>query len=200
MPASAKNKYPMSVPASTSAPRPSLERTQAARRAGDGGHGPGGTLYRYVAREIVLYSCLGFVAITAVLLGQNLVRRLDDLVFIGLSLPDLLAVVGCLMPVLTANAVPLAFLVGTLLAVRRIASDAELTAMRASGQGTACLLAPALVIGLAISALTAYLVIEVEPTARRELRMDFQTDDNFPGHGYASPVSGASRCQSVSLW
>ena len=132
-------------------------------------------LFLYVAREILLYSCLGFIIVTAVLLGQNLVRRLDDLVFIGLSPPDFFAVVTCLFPVLAASAIPLAFLMGALLAVRRIASDSELTAMRASGLGTTSLLVPSLLIGIATSALTAYLVLEVEPAARRELRTLLKT-------------------------
>ncbi len=127
-------------------------------------------LWLYHLREIILYGALAFTAICTVMVSQNLLRALDDLVAVGFSFSDLRAVLGCLIPMLTAYAVPISFLFGVLAAMGRFSSDGEITAMRACGVRLRHLVAPALLLSLAVSALTAHLMIRVEHQARRELR------------------------------
>ena len=131
------------------------------------------TLSLYVAREILQYSALGFVLITCLLVSQNVLRRVEDMVVVGFTSDDFLVVLGCLLPMLTAYAVPVSFLFGALLAVRRLASDSEVLAMRSCGLGRYPLMLPTVALGALVSVLTGYLIIRSEPQARADLRKLF---------------------------
>jgi lipopolysaccharide export system permease protein len=131
-------------------------------------------LSRYLLREVLEYTGIGFLAFSTILVTQNLLRRLDDLVAVGFRTDDLIAVLGCLLAMLTAYAVPIAFLFGILLAMGRLSADSEITAMRACGLGMRHLVVPVLLLGVAVSALTAVLMIRTEPKARLALRTVLQ--------------------------
>lgn len=127
------------------------------------------TLSVYVMRETLLYCGLTFVVITLVLLTQNVLRRLDTLVTAGMTGADLWTAVLCILPIALSYAIPLAFLIGMLLAIRRLASDGELLALRASGFGPTAFLSAFLVLGLLATVLSAWLLGSVEHRARRDL-------------------------------
>ncbi len=127
------------------------------------------TLSVYVMRETVLYCALTFVVITLVLLTQNVMRRLDTLVTVGMTGADLVSALLCILPIALSYAIPLAFLIGMLLAIRRLASDGELLAFRASGFGPTAFLSSFLVLGLCATALSMWLLGSVEHQARRDL-------------------------------
>lgn len=133
------------------------------------------TLSLYVMRETLIYGALAFLAVSLVLLTQNLLVRLDELLVIGMNPADLLRLAACLLPVALTYSIPLAFLVGILLAARRFGSDGELLGMRAAGIGPGGLLGPNLVLGLFASGLLAWLVVSLEHTARRQLVTLFKT-------------------------
>jgi lipopolysaccharide export system permease protein len=127
----------------------------------------------YIVREIIQYSVLGFLVFASLMLTQNLLRTLADLTEAagsGASVWDLLRVLGYLLPTLATYALPVAFLFGVLLAVSRLASESEVLAMRACGLGMKALVGPVLVLSILVSGLTAYLMQEVEPHVRRQLR------------------------------
>jgi len=128
------------------------------------------TLSWLVVREVTEYSTLGFLAFATILVTQNLLRRLDDLVAVGFRGEDLLSVLACLFPMLAAYAVPVSFLFGVLLAVGRLSSDSEITAMRACGLGMRELVLPIAALGVLVSLGTAWLLLVTEPAARVELR------------------------------
>ncbi len=127
------------------------------------------TLAFYIGREMALYALLGFFGFTAVLVSQNLLRMLRQLAGAGIPLSDVMVVLGHLLPIWATYALPFAFLLGVLVAVGRLSADSEVTAMRACGVGLFQLMTPALVLGLLASATTAWLMIEVEPSLRRNL-------------------------------
>ncbi len=87
----------------------------------------------YILREVLLYAGLGLLVIGSILVTQNLLRQLDDLATVGFGAADTLAVLVCVVGMLAANAVPIAFLFGVLVAVGRISADSEVTAMRTLG-------------------------------------------------------------------
>lgn len=127
----------------------------------------------YIAREIVQYSVLGFLVFSSLMLTQNLLRTLSDLAEAAgaASLGDLGQVLIYLAPVLATYALPVAFLFGVLLAVGRLASESEILAMRACGLGMRSLMAPVLALSIGVSAITGYLMQEVEPQVRQKLRL-----------------------------
>lgn len=127
-------------------------------------------LFRYVLREVLGYTALGFLVFVGILVVQNLLRRLEDLAAVGLRAGDVGAILLYLVPMLAAYAVPVAFLFGAIVAMGRLSTDAEVTAMRACGVGLRELLGPVLLIGGLVSVLTGFLLIDVEPRARGQLR------------------------------
>jgi lipopolysaccharide export system permease protein len=129
------------------------------------------TLGTYIAREVLLYSLLGLVAITAILVGRNLLRHLDVLVASGAPAADVLTVLLCLVSALATYAVPVAFLFGVLLAMGRLASDGEIIAMHGCGIELRTLVLPVACLGVAVSCVTGALTFDVEHRAQRRLRL-----------------------------
>jgi lipopolysaccharide export system permease protein len=128
------------------------------------------TLSLHLLTEVAQYTVLGFVAFATILVTQNLLRRLEDLVAVGFQARDVIAVLGALLPMLAAYALPVAFLFGVLLAVGRMSGDSEVTAMRACGMGIGALVTPILALGVGVAVGTAWLMIHTEPRARVNLR------------------------------
>jgi lipopolysaccharide export system permease protein len=132
------------------------------------------TLSLYVMRETLLYCTLTFVVLSLVLLTQNLLRRLDELFLVGMTLEDAAVVVRCLVPIALSYAIPFAFVIGMLLAIRRLSDDGELLAMRASGLGPNHFLLPCLALGVIATLMSSWLLGDVEHDARRELVKRFK--------------------------
>jgi lipopolysaccharide export system permease protein len=128
------------------------------------------TLSRSIAAEVLAFAGIGFLAFVAILLVQNVAQRLQELVAVGITFRDTSAVLACIVGMVAPYAVPVGFLFGTLAAVGRLSSDAEITAMRSCGLGIGALFVPVLAIALALSVVTAVGMIRLEPTARRDLR------------------------------
>ena len=114
------------------------------------------TLSLYVMRESLFYCALAFFVLTLVLLTQNLLRRLDELFLIGLTPQDLRVVLECILPMAISYSIPLAFLVGVLLSVRRFGADGELTALGSAGIGPLSFLIPYLLLGLLATGVSAW--------------------------------------------
>ena len=133
------------------------------------------TLSAYALGEVLLYSSLGLLALTTLLVGRNLLRHLDELIRAGSPAAEIGIVVVCLAISLATYAVPVAFLFGVLLAIGRLAGDAEIIALQSCGMGLRCLVLPIAALGLAIAGLTAFLTFDVEHRAQRRLRLTVQT-------------------------
>ncbi len=90
---------------------------------------------RYILREVVGYALLGGVLFTFILFMRYLLPLLE-LAVRGVASPfDLLCLIGYLLPNFLPMTIPMAVLIGILLGLSRLASDSEVTAMRASGLG-----------------------------------------------------------------
>lgn len=133
------------------------------------------TLSLYMMRETLVYCALAFFVLTVVLLTHNFLRRLDDLLLFGMTAHDLRIVVECLSPVALSYSIPLAFLVGILLSVRRFEADGELTGLASNGIGPTAFLLPQLALGLLATGISAWLLMSVEHESRRELVQLFKT-------------------------
>src|SRR6185436_9433352 len=101
-------------------------------------------LDRYVVREIVPPTGLGLLLFTFVLLLDQITNLMKVLVSRGADLPTVLRAFAYLLPSIFSVTIPMAFLLGVLLAFGRLASDSEIVAMRASGLSPARLLRPVL--------------------------------------------------------
>lgn len=128
------------------------------------------TLSRYVAREVVTYSSLGLFAITTVMVTQNLFRFLDEIIAARATWADCGIIIGYLCLMLATYTVPIAFLLGVLLALGRLAADSEITAMQSCGLGLPSLFRPLVILGILAAGLTAFLIVDVEHRAHLALR------------------------------
>ena len=128
------------------------------------------TASAYLIRQVLGWGAIGLASITLVFVSQNLVRMLDKLLLIGVDASDVATIVQCIVLTLLAYMVPIAFLFGVMVAIGRMAGDAEILALRACGFGMREITLPVFALAVAISGLTAWLLVDVEPRARRELR------------------------------
>jgi lipopolysaccharide export system permease protein len=128
------------------------------------------TLSLYVTREVVLYMLVGLAGVSLAFMGQNLLRYLSEFLRIGVDLSDVLMVLRAVFIVIMAYTIPIGFLFGVLAGVGRMANDSEILALRANGVGIGTVIGPVLVLAVAVSALTAWLAIDVEHRTKRELR------------------------------
>ncbi len=127
------------------------------------------TISRYLVVEVAQYTALGLIAATPVVLIPSLFDRAEELLGASMTLADQLEFARCVVPLVIGYALPIAFLFGLMMAIGRLEGDLEVTAMRANGLGSAALILPVALLGAIVSALTAYLIIEMEPRCKREL-------------------------------
>jgi LPS export ABC transporter permease LptG/LPS export ABC transporter permease LptF len=90
---------------------------------------------RYILREVISYAFLGGVLFTFVLFMRDLGRILEFVVRASASLTDVVRILAYTLPNALTLTIPMGVLVGILLGLSRLASDSEITAMRASGMG-----------------------------------------------------------------
>ena len=92
-------------------------------------------LTRYILKEVLSHGLIGGVIFTFVLFIRYLPELLDLVVRNSSSMGAVAAIVAFLLPDILVFTIPMAVLVGILLGLSRLASDSEITAMRASGIG-----------------------------------------------------------------
>jgi len=90
---------------------------------------------RYILREVTSYALLGGALFTFVLFMRDLGRILELVVRESATLGQVVLVFAYTLPSAITYTIPMAVLVGILLGLSRLASDSEITAMRASGMG-----------------------------------------------------------------
>jgi lipopolysaccharide export system permease protein len=101
-----------------------------------------------------------------------------------------LLVFGWSLPADIVLVIPMALLLGTLLAVQRLSGESEITALKASGVTFTRIVAPLLAVGIVMSFVTLYLQEGVVPYANDQLT---QIENNVINH-----VSAFSRDLTVS--
>ncbi len=173
-----------------------------------------GLLDRYLAREILLPFAAGLLFLTQILLATQILAQADILFGSGVSLANVGAVILALMPHFLVYVIPIAFLLGAVLGVGRLAEDREVMALGAAGLSPARLVRVPLLLGLAVAACSAWLALWVEPASLRVARLRLNDIvkanvthdvrpgtfyDQIPGYTlYAERVRGA-RWENVLL-
>lgn len=117
-----------------------------------------GILARSILKETFSGAVLGSVLFTFVLFLQRLGRLFEILVRSSASPGTVANLFALSIPFTLTFTIPLGVLVGTLIALSRMASDAEITAMRAAGVPSRRVIPPVMVLafgGLAVTALAS---------------------------------------------
>jgi lipopolysaccharide export system permease protein len=123
-----------------------------------------------VVREVIPPTGLGLLLFTFILLLDQITNLMKVLVSRGADLPTVLRAFAFLLPSIFSVTIPMAFLLGVLLAFGRLASDSEIVAMRASGVSPARLLRPVLGLSLAATLLTFYVFAVLGPASNQAYR------------------------------
>src|SRR3954453_15996295 len=92
-------------------------------------------LTRYVLKEVISHAVLGVALFTFVIFMRDVGRILELIVRNSAPLPSVAELFFLTLPTALIYTLPMAVLVGILIGLSRLASDSEVTAMRASGIG-----------------------------------------------------------------
>jgi lipopolysaccharide export system permease protein len=120
-------------------------------------------LDRYLAKEILLPFVAGVLFLTQLLLATQILAQADVLFGSGVALRDVGAILVTLMPHILGYVLPIAFLLGGVLGVGRLADDRELMAIAAAGVSPVRLVRVPLALGIAAGALGLWLSTSLEP-------------------------------------
>lgn len=124
----------------------------------------------YVVKEILPPTGLGLLLFTFVLLLDQISQLMKILVSRGADLATVVKAFVYLLPSIFSVTIPMAFLLGVLLAFGRMASDSEIVALRASGVSPVRLLRPVIALSLLVGSATFYIVAVALPTANQAYR------------------------------
>ncbi len=146
---------------------------------------------RYVAKEILLPFLGGVLFLTQLLVATQLLAQAQVLFGSGVSLLDVARVVVALLPHLLGYVLPVAFLLGAVLGVGRLAEDREVIALGAAGISPARLVRVPLAIGAVTAAVGLWLSMSAEPAGLATVRVALNeivkrnvTNDVRPGTFY----------------
>ena len=127
-------------------------------------------LSKYLLRQLALPFLFGLLALTGVMLLNLIGRKFGSLVGKGLPWSVIGEVFLLSVPFLLAMTLPLAVLAATLYAFSQLASDSEITAMRAGGVSTVGMLRPVLAWAVVMGLVTFGFVDQVLPRSNARLR------------------------------
>jgi lipopolysaccharide export system permease protein len=132
-------------------------------------------LSRYVLREHLGPLAFALTALTSLLLLNFIAKRFGDLVGKGLPASVIAEFFGLAIPFTVAMTLPMAVLVAVLYAFSRLASESEITALKASGVSMGRILRPVLAGATVLAIAMVYFNDYVLPAANHRLRI-LQTD------------------------
>lgn len=127
-------------------------------------------IHRYIVNEISVPALLGMVIFSFVLLLGRIPQLTELIINKGVPALDIVELFAYLLPTFFSVTVPLAFLLGILIAFGRMSADSEYIALKASGVSLWALIKPVAVLALLFSLLTAGNTMIVEPASKSAFR------------------------------
>lgn len=124
---------------------------------------------RYILKEHIGPFVFALSALTSLLLLQVIARRFGDLVGKGLSWQVITEFFLLSFPYVIAMTLPMAVLVAVLYAFSRLASENEVTALKAGGISTRALMRPALIASTFVALFMLWFNDQLLPRANHEL-------------------------------
>ncbi len=125
---------------------------------------------RYVVREVVLPFILSLLLLTFLLIIPPILRDAYPLIAKGVDVWIVARVLVLLLPQALAISIPMAVLLGLLIALGRLSADREFVAMQSCGVSIYRLLRPITVIALLATVGTAYITMIARPDANQAFR------------------------------
>ena len=151
-------------------------RRRATGRDADAGAGASGTqpmfgmTGRYVLREVIPPLCLTQVVFTFLMMLDPINKRAEELIGVGVDGSDVVGLLVTLLPYAIGISLPISLLVGVLMALGRLSGDREIVAMQACGISIYRILAPLLLLAVAVAAVDCYVLSTMVPNANQRFR------------------------------
>jgi LPS export ABC transporter permease LptG/LPS export ABC transporter permease LptF len=127
-------------------------------------------LDRYIIRELLLPFLIGLLVFTFLLLIQPLAEQGERLIAKGVSWQLVGRVLLTLVPQALAVTIPIALLIGLLIAFGRLSADRESVALQACGISIYRMLRPVLLVATLAWAATTYIMFVAVPSANQTFR------------------------------
>lgn len=125
------------------------------------------TVTLYILKEIFPIFLIGLMTFTVILLMDKIFKIIELIVTRGVRLSHILMLLLYISPSFLIFTLPMAFLLGTLLAFGRLSQDSEITALKASGISLYQLYLPVFLFSLGTYLLTSFLVFYGLPWGNR---------------------------------
>jgi len=129
----------------------------------------GRTLRRYLLGEIGAAFVAGIVVFSFILFAARVVDLIEMIAARGVPGGLVLRLLVCIVPTFLEATLPMAFLLGVVVAFGRLGADGELVALRAAGISLYAMLRPVLALSLVVAAVTLALAMTARPWGHREL-------------------------------
>jgi lipopolysaccharide export system permease protein len=123
----------------------------------------------YIAREVAIPVALSVGIITVALIVERLLKLVDLIVNQGVSLTEVLTLLGYLIPTLLVLGLPMAMLLGVLLGIGRMSGDHEFIAARACGFSLNRLALPVIALAVALYPIEVLMATKIAPLANARL-------------------------------
>lgn len=127
-------------------------------------------IQRYLLREIAAPMFMALVIFTFVLMMGRSQKLMEMVIDKGVPLGQILRLLANLLPAFLVLTIPVALLIGVLLAFGRLSAESELVALKACGVNLPLLMRPVIALALLASLLTASLTLYIEPAANAAFR------------------------------
>ncbi len=127
------------------------------------------TLDRYVAREVLGPFVMGVLVLTFALVTGRLLKLTEMVVNHGVSVGEVVGLIGYVMPSFLELTFPMAVLLGVLLGFGRMSGDREMIAARACGVSLYRLAIPVMGVAFAVYVVSSWFAFSVRPWANRTL-------------------------------
>ena len=125
---------------------------------------------RYVIREVLLPFVIGLLVFTFMLIIPYIIELAEILIAKAVSTMVILQVMATLLPMALSLSIPMALLLGLLVAFGRLSSDREFVAMQACGVSLVRLMRPVALLSVLAWAATSYTIIVGIPNANQDFR------------------------------
>jgi lipopolysaccharide export system permease protein len=120
-------------------------------------------LFTYLATEILAPFFASLIILNAVLFLGRLIPLLDIIFDFGVGAGDFTRLCAYLMPNLLLFSIPMASMMGTIIAITRMVNDNEVMALKANGVGLSRMLPAVGLIALCTAALTLFTAVFLMP-------------------------------------
>ena len=127
-------------------------------------------LTRYVIKEMIGPTLLGFLFYTSIILMQQLFTWAGMIINRSLSAGTVGKLLLLSLPHIVVLTLPMSLLFGILIAIGRLSSDSEIIAMRALGMSTRMIYRPVFIVSAVMFVLNLYLINVIVPKGNKEFQ------------------------------